>query len=201
MTEQLAFFDQAAGKAPTHPLEPIAREARIEGQYRRWLKRAWGEGPCIGWAMLNPSTADAERDDPTLRRIIGFSYRWGFGSLVVGNVYPFIASTADELWRWRVSFGLDAADSDWSSSDARLRNFHDCAEIFRECGLLMAAWGAGADRDDLELWLETVEADIGREIIWHCLGTTSNGSPIHPLARGRHRVPDDAQPEIWRRST
>ena len=72
----------------THPPEPIIRSALIEGDYRYWLKRAWGPGPAIAWVGLNPSTADGTKDDPTMQAEIGFSYRLGYGSLVKLKTEP-----------------------------------------------------------------------------------------------------------------
>ena len=65
---------------------------------RWWLGRRWAVGRTVCWIMLNPSTADSETDDPTLRRIIRFSQSWGFGALAVVNLYPFV--------RFRAVFGL-----------------------------------------------------------------------------------------------
>lgn len=193
---QLPMFTEPA--PALYPVEPIVREALIEDNYRRWLKRAWGSGPCIGWAMLNPSLASGERDDPTLKRIIGFSYRWGFGSLVVGNVYPFVSPNQAALRKWRQSFA--GSDPDHSAREAFIRNAYDCAGMFSNCQLVMAAWGNGADADDLDRWRTFVETEIGWPGAWHCLGTTNGGAPKHPLARGRHRIPDDAEPMIWRQT-
>lgn len=54
------------------------------GQYRYSLIREWDpDKPKVVFIMLNGSTADAENDDPTLRRCIGFAQRWGFGSHIV----------------------------------------------------------------------------------------------------------------------
>ena len=83
---------------PRMPAPPIVRSAQIEGPYRWTMTRAWGAGPVITWVLFNPSDADGRRDDPTTLRMMGFSYRWGFGSMVVANVYPFIASKPADLW-------------------------------------------------------------------------------------------------------
>ncbi len=60
----------------------------IEHEYCRWgLKRCWAKtGPVLGWVMLNPSTADYKEDDPTIRRIIGFSKRAVYSALQVENL-------------------------------------------------------------------------------------------------------------------
>lgn len=47
--------------------------------------------------MLNPSTADAEIDDPTITRCIGFAKSWGFGGLMVGNLWAYRATDPKEL--------------------------------------------------------------------------------------------------------
>jgi len=45
--------------------------------------------PACGWIMLNPSRADATDDDPTVRRCLGFASAWGYGSLLIHNLYVF----------------------------------------------------------------------------------------------------------------
>lgn len=56
-------------------------------QYRYELTRRWGDGAEVCWVMLNPSTADAAKDDPTIRRCVGFAKRWGYGALTVVNLF------------------------------------------------------------------------------------------------------------------
>ena len=57
------------------------------GNYRYQLHRTWDESlPKCMFMMLNPSTADADIDDNTIRRCIGFAKLWGYGGLMVGNL-------------------------------------------------------------------------------------------------------------------
>lgn len=70
--DQLPLFDHPStspspGRRPTGT---IVRSAEIDGNYRWTARRAWGAGPCIHWNLLNPSEADALRDDPTMWRMI-----------------------------------------------------------------------------------------------------------------------------------
>jgi hypothetical protein len=60
------------------------------GLYRFTLERSWASDlkkPWLGWIMLNPSTADASVDDPTIRRCMGFATDWGFGGIAVRNLF------------------------------------------------------------------------------------------------------------------
>lgn len=63
-------------------------------RYSYSLERVWDKGGyknlCL-FIMLNPSTADAHIDDPTIRRCIGFAKSWGYGGILVGNLYAFRA--------------------------------------------------------------------------------------------------------------
>lgn len=189
------------------PPEPIVRAAEMEGNYRWTLRRAWGSGPCILWCGLNPSTADGKRDDPTMWREMCFSYRWGFGSLVKVNLYPFISANQDALRKWRASFDGE----DRGANDAWLANMDAVRQEIAGSDRHMAAWGNGADPDDLSAFLEEIATDYESwdraghsedppqiKIDWYCLGTNGDGSPRHTLARGRLRIPDDATPILWR---
>ena len=182
---------------PRMPSGPILRSARIDGDYRWELRRQWGPGPCIFWGMLNPSTADGLGDDPTVRTIIGFSFRWGYGSLIVGNIYPFRSSKTAALRKWRTS-ALGTGEINYIARDAFIRNAGECATALAECETAIAAWGAMAEEDDVDAWLENVGARIDHELDWNCLGKTLSGAPKHPLARGTHRIPDDQKPVLWR---
>ena len=58
------------------------------GRYRYKLWRTWDDvRPVVMFIMLNPSTADATADDPTIRRCIGFAHDWGYGGVRVGNLF------------------------------------------------------------------------------------------------------------------
>lgn len=70
-------------------LNVIHRDAVLseDGEYRYTLTRGWDRG--VGqvlWVMLNPSTADALTDDPTIRKCMGFSARWGFQRMTIVNL-------------------------------------------------------------------------------------------------------------------
>ena len=68
----------------------MRRAAEISpcGLYRYWLEREWDTAlPKLVVGMLNPSTADAAVDDPTLLTLIHFGRLWGYGGLAVVNLY------------------------------------------------------------------------------------------------------------------
>ena len=61
-----------------------------DDKYRYQLSRIWEEEkPKVLFIMLNPSTADADVDDPTIRRVVNFAKSWGYGGVFVGNLYAF----------------------------------------------------------------------------------------------------------------
>jgi hypothetical protein len=225
MTEQLDLLARVPQKKqPSRYPRDIARSAEIEqvGEDRyRWVAvRAWGSGPTIIWILLNPSTADGKVDDPTMRRMIRFSYRWGFGSLVVMNVYPIISSKPSIMNAWRRTFDhetwQDLGMPAWrtgvcrSSWSAFFENTRRISARIDDDSKVVAAWGAGVDPKDLDYFIAHVSrrvdtnehdgfGDVGVPITWHCLGKNEDGSPTHPLARGKHWVPDEAELRVWKR--
>lgn len=201
---------------PRMPAPPIVRSAEIEIPYRWTMSRAWGAGPTILWTLFNPSDADGKRDDPTTLRMMGFSYRWGFGSMIVTNVYPFISSTPDRLHAWRRTFDHKSYEADgmrpWGWDQSSWSAFHHnqgvISDLLTPEMTCVAAWGRGPDAADLDHFLMGVRIGVdtgchdglgivGVKPTWHCLGTNADGSPIHPLARGRNRVPGSATLKKW----
>lgn len=175
------------------------------GTFRWKLTRFFGEsqiggGAVLPWIMLNPSTADGRVDDPTLKRIIGFSWRWGFDGLVVVNLYPYRSSKPSALRAW---LHWDEW-ADWAARDAIWENQARVANDLESFDAAMAAWGSpvGAFGNEVTLGakalLDTVnDPERGgrdRVLKLFCLGTAQNGDPKHPMARGIHRVPEDARP-------
>lgn len=164
------------------------------GTYRWTLSRRWRDGEGVCFCGLNPSTADATKDDPTIRRLIRFAASWGFGGLVVVNLYPVRTSSPAEAKRWVASQPFP--------SELGVPMLNNVSHIMAaaEDACFVAAWGAAAwDPSWVNAVCDGVLAKLrGLPVIW-CLGTTASGAPIHPMARGRNRVPDDAKPQIWRK--
>lgn len=175
----------------------IRRDARLStcGRYRFTLSRRWGDGSTVLFIGCNPSTADHQVDDPTVLRWIHFARAWGFDGFVAVNLYPFRTSSPKELRRWA---DWQANDPDWYARDALLENLEIIRDQAAAAALIVPCWGALAwDANWTEQVIETVfEVTDLAEI--HCLGETAGGAPIHPMARGRHRVPNDRLPLLWR---
>lgn len=135
------------------------------GQYRYALWRVWsGDSPRIAFIMLNPNTADAQRDDPTIRRCIGFARAWGFGSLEVVNLFAYRAPDPLVLSRIADPIGTD--------------NNHFLEQAATRAHCIVVAWGTKSallNRDQAVLRLLTGQDRL------YCLGRTRDGYPRHPL--------------------
>jgi hypothetical protein len=142
-------------------------------RYRYRLWRRWDPSlSVVAFVMLNPSTADASRDDPTIRRCIGFAKRWGFAGIEIVNVFGFRATDPGALRR--------------ASDPIGPRNARHIRRAAEGAALVVAAWGA--DRA-----VATRAATLPRELRrrMRCLGVTRSGAPKHPLyvpAATRHRA-------------
>lgn len=138
------------------------------GRYRYVLTRQVGPGTRSAvFVMLNPSTADASNDDPTIRRCIGFARQWSCGRLVVLNLFAFRATEPADLKRAEEPVG-------WENRAWFERMLADPG-----AGLVICGWGVhgehrGQDRAVLG-WL----AELGVEPL--ALGVTKDGHPRHPL--------------------
>lgn len=138
------------------------------GRYRYVLTRRWAAepGPVCVIVALNPSTADAEHDDPTVKRCIGFARRCGATELRIVNLYALRATDPGELWSAEDPVGPD--------ND---RHLVAAAEVaVRTVGPIIVAWGANARSDRVRAGV----ALLGRKDLL-CLGTTKAGAPRHPL--------------------
>lgn len=144
------------------------------GRYRYMLRRSWSGDPRAVFVMLNPSTADALQDDPTIRRCIGFAKAWGCGGLWVGNLYAYRATNPRDLWTVDDPVGPD--NDLWLAS---------CA--LGVAGPVVAAWGAHARPDRVD----AVRRLPGMGSL-EALGVTTAGAPRHPLY-----LPKAAQLAPW----
>lgn len=135
------------------------------GKYRYRLERRWGEGNPCTFIMLNPSTADAEQDDPTIRRCIGFAKREGYGALVVVNLFAYRATNPLEL----------AKRDDPIGPDNDLHLLVGASYL----STTIAAWGAHAMA--MKRGVEVAHYLAQQAIGLKCLGVTKSGAPRHPL--------------------
>lgn len=153
-------------------------------RYRLW--RRWAAaGPVHCWIMLNPSTADAERNDPTIRRCIGFSQAAGAAAIEVVNLFALRATQPSEL----VRAAAEGAEVVGLANDQAL-------ELAASADLVIAAWGivpTGLRKigmpDRVRFRHRDVEERLARRP-WpaggsrerlRCLGHTTGGWPRHPL--------------------
>ena len=113
--------------------------------------------------MLNPSTADERRDDPTIRRCVGFARRWGFGGVEIVNLFALRASDPRVLRR--------AGDPVGAANDRHI------ARAAARATLVVLAWGACGR---LRGRSAEIRARLSRPAP-RCLGLTRSGEPRHPL--------------------
>ena len=145
-----------------------------DGRYRYRLSRVWGDGPRVTFILLNPSTADEQFDDPTLRRCINFARDWGYGALSIVNLYALRATDPSELWK---------ADDPVGPENGRY-----LAEAGKTGDPLIAAWGTHAKNQRVQ----EVVTIAGFENL-ACLRVTKSGTPSHPLY-----LPKNLAPVPWR---
>ena len=135
-----------------------------DGRYRYRLWRRWDRSrPAIAFCMLNLSTADARRDDPTIRRCIGFARDWGYGGVEVVNIFALRATDPRAL--------RSARDPVGPRNDAFMLRAAARSPV-------VIAWGIhGALRDRGS----TVLRLFGPRARLLALGRTRSGAPRHPL--------------------
>ena len=132
------------------------------GRYRYSLTRRWAEGYLMQWVMLNPSTADHEVDDPTIRRCMAFAKRELYSGILVYNLFALRATDPKSL---RGELALDKTNLE------RLGTLD---------GDVMCGWGGGISnaRENASVAIDVLRQSAAR--LW-CLGRTKDGQPRHPL--------------------
>jgi hypothetical protein len=163
-------------------------------EYRGVLVRELGGTRTLCVGMQNPSKAaahDPSVNDPTVLRLIGFTGRLEFGRLIVVNTYDRTATDPADLYRWLWS--LSASERE----EHRRRALDIAIREALSADLFIAAWGNGSPDDR---WpLSFADGLVAAGIDLYHLGLNQNGTPKHPLARGKNRIPDDQVPALWRR--
>lgn len=143
-------------------------------RYRLW--RQWAEGNPVLFIMLNPSTADENVNDPTVERCRRYAETWGYGGLVVCNLFAYRSKDPAALRTCTDPIGPE--------------NDRYVAYAARGAGIVVCAWGEhgsfqGRDREVLTMIRL-------RNITPHYLRLTKAGNPCHPLY-----LPKTLQPREW----
>ena len=132
-------------------------------RYRLW--RQWAGGSRLVFVMLNPSTADATVDDPTIRKCIGFAKRLGYDGIEVVNLFAYRATDPADLKRagWPVG----------PENDNHIR------AACSRAPLVICAWGANAVGHPRVVDVLNLLHDTGRDVC--ALKINRDGTPAHPL--------------------
>lgn len=155
-----------SGFAPKTPYGALLSQCR---RYRYLLWRYWDwKRHYVNFVMLNPSTADAKEDDPTIRRCIGYAKDWGYGGLVVTNLFAF-RSTNPKALRNNPDV-IEQSNYAWVGRAAS------------GSGGIVVGWGThgglyNQDRTIMSILCPSPKFVHGVS----CLGTTKDGYPKHPL--------------------
>lgn len=131
-------------------------------KYRYELRRVWDESkPLVLFVCLNPSIADADIEDKTSRVCINYAKRWGYGGLLIGNLFAYRSTNQSALYK--------VSDPVGSENDGWLK------KLQAEATLVVCAWSdTGAFKNRDEEVLAFLEAP-------HCLVKLKSGRPGHPL--------------------
>jgi hypothetical protein len=147
-----------------HSLLYISQNARLSRctLYRYSLERCWagGKGRAL-FIGLNPSTADHRKDDPTIRRCVGFAKSWGFEAMEIVNLFAFRATYPTDLKQALKPIG--PANNSWIS------------KAIGRSDLAIACWGNDGDFLNRDKYL------LKRYPNLHCLKINSSQQPAHPL--------------------
>lgn len=146
------------------PLTPSC-ELSDDRRYRYRLGYTWGDGPRVGFIMLNPSTATHEVLDRTMETCLRFASRWGYKGVEVANLFAFRATDPKELKKATDPIGPD--------------NDRHTEEFLATIDKLVLAWG---NHGKLHGRAETVLNRLrAKGIPLYCLKISKEGQPEHPL--------------------
>jgi hypothetical protein len=138
------------------------------GNYRYELSRIWDTTkPMVMFLMLNPSTADANKDDNTIRRCIAYAKSWGYGGVFVGNLFAYRATNPKELLNVKNPVGE--------------KNQSHLIKMSLKTDMTICAWGNSSIVEKLTKSLGYFKPLSGLQNRFNYLELSKNGTPKHPL--------------------
>jgi hypothetical protein len=142
-------------------------------RYRYVLWRAWDvDLPSMTWIMLNPSTADAERDDATIRICRGRAERTGYGAIYVVNLFALRATDPQALYRIAARYAISEPNRPWWN-DQYIETYA------RRSDTVICAWGNNGLYARRGALVRDMLACYKIRLL--ALKITKAGQPCHPL--------------------
>ena len=161
----------------------MQREAWIEGprrQYRYTLTRQWWDCDkprMMAWIMLNPSTADANIDDRTIKKCIATGVRLGYQGIIVANLFAYRSTNPDNL--------------DLAGDAVGPHNDKAILQVAGQAEIRVVAWGVPLSKFIAD------RAEAVKELLadfpLHVVGLTKDGHPRHPV-----RMANPLEPILWK---
>jgi hypothetical protein len=146
------------------------------GKYRYRLERTWDKSKTkVLFIMLNPSTANAIEDDATIRRCVNFAKEWGYGGLLVGNLFAYRSTKPKELLLAEDPIGPE-----------NLKHFN---EMYKEAAVVICAWGNSGIVNKLGKKLTEYKPLKGWIGFLYYLDLAKDGTPKHPLYLKKDLIP------------
>jgi hypothetical protein len=145
-------------------------------KYRYRLWRTWNtdiKKKPITWLMLNPSTADENILDPTVRRCLGYSIQWGYGRMDVINIFALRSTDPKRLYSCHDPVGID--------------NNRSIIQTAKESDRVIAAWGNHGLYKDRYKEVLALFNEINTPL--YCLKTSKYDQPVHPLYQRSDIIP------------
>jgi hypothetical protein len=138
--------------------------------YRYSLSRIWDSSlPTVMFIGLNPSTADETENDPTINRCIGFAKSWGYGGLVMTNLFAF-RSTDPKILK-SVKEPIGDKNNDW------------LIQLAKESKIIIAAWGTNGTLLNRDKEIKKLFPTL------YCLELSKENHPKHPLYLKKTKTP------------
>ena len=150
-------------------------------KYRYELHRTWDKDKNrVLFIMLNPSTADGLNNDLTTIRCMNFAKKWGYGGIMIGNIYPFRAKRPKDLKKWfnKHSYG-----------DSIVTNVDHVREMAKQADMIVCAWGC--NHPGIPEWVDELGGLFYLELC------KDNITPKHPLGN----LSKDAIPTNYKLNT
>ena len=131
-------------------------------KYRYSLSRIWDkQKKFVLFIGLNPSTADEEVDDPTIRRCSGYAQKWGYGGFIMVNLFAYRTTLPSNLKKVKYPVGRD--------------NDKYIVKLSKKADITVAAWGNNGNLYSRDKQVLSLVPNL------MCLKVNKSGQPAHPL--------------------